>query len=211
MAQADYQHTTKPAAAVDPARLRARIAVAVEKLIFALDALDAATEDTEEDDPGEENGDDEPSLGWDSFGKNQDRPAYLFYGGSDDREGPDDDREPSLGAIERHCSVYGADRNPTGNQAQWGFSDLSDREDEHDGREPSEDEEPSLGSFDRMTNQEKSWRVRDEASWVATDTEHDDAEGPEGDDEREDDSAEAGIGDAEGLAEQSPTSWNYAM
>jgi hypothetical protein len=31
--------------------------------------------------------------------------------------------------------------------------------DEHDGREPDVDEEPSLGSFDRMTDQRKSWRV----------------------------------------------------
>jgi hypothetical protein len=79
-----------------------------------------------------------------------------------------------------------------------------DVEDEHDGREPDTDgEEPSLGSFDRMTDQRKSWRQAEIPGFRGVDAEHDPAEGREGDDERERDEAEeSGIGDAAGLSEQ---------
>jgi hypothetical protein len=78
-----------------------------------------------------------------------------------------------------------------------------DLEDEHDGAEPGEDEEPSLGSFDRMTDQRKSWRVAEVPGFHGDDAELDPAEGREGDDERERDEAEeSGIGDKDGLAEQ---------
>jgi hypothetical protein len=78
-----------------------------------------------------------------------------------------------------------------------------DLEDEHDGREPPEDEEPSLGSFDRMTDQRKSWRQAElPAVWLATDAEHDRSDYEDGGDRERDDAEESGIGDKDGLAEQ---------
>lgn len=56
--------------------------------------------------------------------------------------------EPSLGALEHHP---GRDdgmirSSSSGDQSRWGWSEASDLEDEHDGREPDDDREPSLGS-----------------------------------------------------------------
>jgi hypothetical protein len=62
-----------------------------------------------------------------------------------------------------------------------------DVEDEHDGREPEDDSEQSLGSFDRMTDQRKSWRQAEIPGFRGVDAEADPAEGREGDDEREGD------------------------
>jgi hypothetical protein len=45
---------------------------------------------------------------------------------------------------------------------------------EEDDREDVGDDEPSLGSFDRMTNQEKSWRVQSLWAFPAVDAEQDD-------------------------------------
>jgi hypothetical protein len=75
--------------------------------------------------------------------------------------------------------------------------------DEHDGAEPDVDDEPSLGSFNRMVNQERSYRQRQGRSFFYDDAEHDPADSREGDDEREGDPAEqSGIGDNDGLDEQ---------
>jgi hypothetical protein len=66
-----------------------------------------------------------------------------------------------------------------------------------DDREQVGDEEPSLGSFDRMVNQEKSYRQGD----CDIDCELDDS------DREEDDAAEesdTGVGDQDGLDEQVP-------
>jgi hypothetical protein len=62
-----------------------------------------------------------------------------------DALGPDPEMEPSLGSL-----------SDDDNQGFWGWSDHTDREGEHDGCEPQGDEEPSLGSFNRMLNQEHS-------------------------------------------------------
>jgi hypothetical protein len=55
-----------------------------------------------------------------------------------------------------------------------------------DDREQVGDDEPSLGSFDRMTNQDKAWRQQSLWAFPAVDAEQDDAD-REDDDPREDD------------------------
>jgi hypothetical protein len=62
----------------------------------------------------------------------------------DDPGEDDGTAEPSLGAIERHPSVYGGERTTSGHQLAWTDGNRDDREDEHDGGEPPEDDEPSL-------------------------------------------------------------------
>jgi hypothetical protein len=62
-------------------------------------------------------------------------------------------------------------------------------EDEHDGGEPDEEGEPSLGSFDRLVDQEYSW-VADCVNFVGPDADLD--------------GAESGIADQDGLDEQVP-------
>ncbi|WP_439399118.1 hypothetical protein ACRQ5Q_17075 [Bradyrhizobium sp. PMVTL-01] len=72
------------------------------------------------------------------------------------------DAEPSLGASNDVI------------QAGWARGPRDDREDEHDGREPDVDdelsgdeEEPSLGSFDRLMNQDHGWRQTQGRNWAA--------------------------------------------
>ena len=170
----------------ETAARRKRMEAAVELLIAALDALDVTIEDMEDDDPGEEPGDEEPSLGWTDA---EARKGVPYQGPVDhtDLEDEHDGREPSLGALESHCNGYGWERNRSGDQTHWGQGDRDEREDEHDGCEPDEDGEPSLGSFDQMTDQRHSWRQKD-AWWNGSDY--------------EEDTAESGIGDEGGLAEQ---------
>jgi hypothetical protein len=43
------------------------------------------------------------------------------------------------------------------------------------------DLEPSLGSFDRMTNQEKAWRTQSLYAYPAVDGEHDDCDSEDAD------------------------------
>jgi hypothetical protein len=172
----DAPTTTRTKRTID-IKLRRRIERAVERLITALDALDAPAEDLEETDPP---------------------------------EGPDPDAEPSLGS---NTNTY---------QGAWATGSADDREDEHDGAEPSEDGEPLLGSFDRMTDQRKSWRQREGNAFCGLDAEADDSDrepslgsvtsgwGSDrhsqedwaggGRDDREDDPAEAGIADIAALA-----------
>ena len=77
---------------------------------------------------------------------------------ADDSDDEDGDDEDSLGSLERYASSYGPDgHNPTGSQLNWAGGRGDDLEDEHDGAEPDECGEPSLGSLDRVTNQEQSW------------------------------------------------------
>lgn len=65
--------------------------------------------------------------------------------------------------------------------------------------EVPEDAEPSLGSFDRMTDQTKAWRVND--GWACgVDNEHDDSDRE--DDDPAEESEPSGIGDFDGLHEQ---------
>jgi len=80
---------------------------------------------------------------------------------SDDLEDAGD-AEPWLGAAN------------DGAQVGWAKGPRDDREDEHDGREPNVDDElsgdedePSLGSFDRLMNQDHGWRQTQGRNWVA--------------------------------------------
>ena len=52
---------------------------------------------------------------------------------------------------------------------------MTELEDDDD-REELGDDEPSLGSFDRMTNQEKSWRTQSIWAFPAVDAEQDDCD-----------------------------------
>jgi hypothetical protein len=58
--------------------------------------------------------------------------------------------EPSLGWLDYHGNGTSyAERSHDGSLDWEG--------DEHDGREPEDDTEPSLGSFDRLVNQQHAW------------------------------------------------------
>jgi len=121
-----------------------------------------------------------------------------YPGVAEDAEDGGDD-EPSLASPEQHVSTpyggwYGAGerRDDSGNQSHWAQGAVSDVEgDEHDGREPEdeggdgaiEDDEPSLG-----------WTSREVAfgSYVEIN----------GCEDLEEDAAEMGIADHDGLLEQ---------
>jgi hypothetical protein len=80
-----------------------------------------------------------------------------------------------------------------------------DESENHMEREPEDeddtaDAEPSLGSFDRMTNQDKSWRRTSLWAFPAVDGEQDDADREDSDPAEE--SEASGIGDYDGLLEQ---------
>ena len=127
----------------------------------------------------------EPSLGYNPFG-------------GDDREGDDADAEPSLGSIDVHPSGYTTQNELRGltNQENWAAGNRDDAEgDEHDGSEPDVDDEeddageddgttlePSLGSFERLENQEHAWKQR--GHWLPTDGENA-AEAPTGELDRQ--------------------------
>jgi hypothetical protein len=148
------------------------------------------------DDRESDDYDTEPSLGWTLTGAFGNVGEQTIDCEQDDADAEDDgSEEPSLGSLENHPNDYGfADRSSIGTQAQWGSSATDDTEDEHDGREslsadgtdgeaddsdyePDNDREPELGSFDRMTDQEQSWRCRE--SWMtASDLEANPAEAP---------------------------------
>jgi hypothetical protein len=159
------QHTTarprskaKPPQAID-AKLRARIEAAVERMIAALDAIDAPGEDLEHEGNDEPSEDDEPSLGWTEqearWNKHPSTDLFSLdgeiglgapglwspgsqefseagFGCRDDRE-MQEDNEPSLGSITAM------------DQSNWAIGGTDEREDEHDGSEPDEDGEPTLG------------------------------------------------------------------
>jgi hypothetical protein len=101
---------------------------------------------------------------------------------------------------------------------------MSELEDDDD-REEVGDSEPSLGSFDRMTNQEKSWRAGscdvdaeldtadDEPALGSLDPDHHPNQeqwAAGGHRDLEQDCAESGIGDDDGLLEQIGTQdWRH--
>lgn len=97
--------------------------------------------------------------------------------GDADLEDTGDD-EPSLGALERHPDCMPGDswrrrHQRDGAHLAWSAGSRDDAEDEHDGREDDADdeltgdeEEPSLGSFDRLTNQEHGWRQTGGRHWI---------------------------------------------
>lgn len=135
--------------------LRRQAEAEIERLLAFLDELDA-------DSDFELSGDDEPELG--SVAGRRDDQSHWAAG---------IDAEPSLGATERHPDgelgeswIYDdARRDRDGAQADWSAGVDDDREGQHDGREPDVDDElsgdenePLLGSFDRLINQDHSWR-----------------------------------------------------
>ncbi|SDC05780.1 hypothetical protein SAMN05216337_1001146 [Bradyrhizobium brasilense] len=100
-------------------------------------------------------------------------------GDADSEEGGD--AEPSLAALERHPECIVGEtwsdapyRDRDGSQLAWHKGARDDREDDHDGAEPDVDDElsgdeqePSLGSFDRLTNQDHGWRqTQSPSTWV---------------------------------------------
>lgn len=94
------------------AALRARIAVAVERLIEALDALDAPDEDLEPEGNDEPDEGEERSLGWTST---TDQTSRAWRAGltdhTPDLEGEHDGSEPSIGSgdgyIDQRLWCYG--------------------------------------------------------------------------------------------------------
>ena len=123
----------------------------------------------------------------------------------DEREGDDADREdegdlePILGACERHPDPYSPDR--LFDQSLWSASGTDDREHEderEDGADLEEDKadyEPSIAATEAFS-QLSSWRGGD-----TSDLEDDQSDLEDGTD-RESDPADYGIGDHDGLMEQ---------
>jgi len=111
--------------------------------------------------------------------------------GPEDAEDEESDPpEYSLGSLDHRLD-----------QTEWSSLGLGkDLEDEHDGAEPPEDAEPSLGSFDRMVDQTKSWDPKVEDLYSSSDNEQDDCDAE--DDDPEEMSEMSGIGDHDGLQEQ---------
>ena len=116
------------------ARLRKEAADEVEKLLAFLDETDG-------------DADLEPSLGAPESRYFDGRRALIWARGSDDLEATQHDDDEN-----------GHDDEPWLGWTPTGCHGNDDREEEHDGSEPGIDDEPALGSFDRMMNQEKSWR-----------------------------------------------------
>jgi hypothetical protein len=111
----------------------------------------------------------EPSLGW-AVATVQE-PSRFFFGNTSDLE-DDHDLEPSLGW---HGGTHGGPVDTFGvgddreqDDAEMGIGDAGGLAEQTSG-------EPSLGSFDRMTNQEKSWLTQ--GGWFdGSDRELDDAD-----------------------------------
>jgi hypothetical protein len=130
-------------------RLRKEARDEIDRLIRFLDETDNHME--REPDGDEDGGDPEPSLG--SFDRMLDqgkswRQRETWFNGTTDLEADDAEDEPSLGSI---GDIHHFD------QERWATGGTKDLEDEHDGGEPDECGEPSLGSLDRVMNQEQSW------------------------------------------------------
>ena len=73
---------TLPNCITDTPRLRRRLADAAERIIAVLDTLDAPAEDVEDDDPAEESGDLEPTLGATNH-RNQAKAWNASFAGDD--------------------------------------------------------------------------------------------------------------------------------
>jgi hypothetical protein len=128
--------------------MRRLVCDAIESLILLLDEIDGDI-DMEDDDPAEESGDAEPSLG--SFELVNQEAAWRTTeggGGGQDLELDNADKEPSLGAPENHPSAsYWATVTTGGNQTHWAVSGLKDIELDHSDLEPDCDEEPDGEAF----------------------------------------------------------------
>jgi hypothetical protein len=120
--------------------MRTLIADAIESMIHLLDEIDGDV-DAEDDDPAEETGDAEPSLGAFEL-MNQEKAwssAESGWGGQD-LELDEADHEPSLAAPERHASACGA----SGSQVDWTAGGSLDLEVEVDGNEEPNDRPPFI-------------------------------------------------------------------
>jgi hypothetical protein len=114
--------------------MRTLIADAIESLIILLDEIDGDV-DAEDDDPAEENGDAEPSLGAFELVDQEKawRSAENGWGGQD-LELDEADNEPSLGAPERgHYS-----------QVHWSDGGMQDIESDISDFESDADDEPNF-------------------------------------------------------------------
>lgn len=100
--------------------MRRLIADAIESLLLLLDEIDGDP-DLEEDDPAEDGGDVEPSLG--ATAEIHQEHAWHHSPRIFDGLGED---EPSLGSLV--CI----------DQVSWSDGAMDDREEEHDGREPAD-------------------------------------------------------------------------
>lgn len=136
----------------------------VEDLVELLN-MDLLDPDLEVGGDDEEAGDAEPSLGSFDQMPNQSKSWRQTEGSgwTTDAEQDNADAEPSLAAL--HHQI---------NQENWSGGGTDEGEgDEHDGSEPDAEGEPDLGSFDRMTDQRKSWRQHNGPStgWAVPDGE----------------------------------------
>ena len=126
---APFSHMTPdaPQAIVFTPAMRRLIADAIESLILLLDEIDGDAE-LEDDDPAEENGDLEPSLGAFELVNQETAWRTIDSGhGGQDLELDNADREPSLGAPENHPTPYSYTYGGEGNQTHWaagGFQDI---------------------------------------------------------------------------------------
>jgi hypothetical protein len=166
---------------------RSRIEALVEGLIGYLDSLDTDP-DLEEDDFGGGDVNDEPQGG-----DVVDEP----HDGGDDDEGSlgwannagqgalgDNTEDGDETALERHGAGF----------LRSGGEDVEDDDpaEEDDPAEDGGEDEPDLNSFDRMMNQEKSWKQRfNSSNWHArNDAELDDADREDSDPAEDDGTAE---------------------
>jgi hypothetical protein len=143
------------------AKLRKRIELAVERLLSALDTLDAPAEDLEpEGDDGDDAGQDdepdvdgEPSLGSVASHTGSSQQGWAS-GAGDDREDehdgaePDEDGEPGLGAFDRPVNQVKSWQQRAcawpGQDCEDDPADGPEGDDEREGLDP--DNEPSLGA-----------------------------------------------------------------
>ena len=148
---------------IDPAE----VGDAVDAVISALDDIDGVGEDLEDE------GHDEPSLGW-VAGISQ---GHLASGGTADLERDTADWEPSLASPERHPAVplgpfYRAftERSPDDRQTRWADGAQHDGEavdedgDEIDaGERDTADDEPSLGRPEAINQRARNCGRTDDA------------------------------------------------
>lgn len=122
-------------------RLRKEARDEIDRLIRFLDKTDdyvsRELEDSVDDNPQNDEGDAEPSLGWTDL---EARRGRHFFWGDVDAELDNADDEPSLGS---HVL-------PSGGVSYVGpgLRGLDCEGDEHDGREPGEDDEPDVDDED---------------------------------------------------------------
>jgi hypothetical protein len=142
-----------------PRTPREALEAAISAAIDLLDSAEMRFFDLEDGGDLEPDADEEVSLGSPNESKSQVRwgDGTPANGWDADREGSEDDLEPSLGSI---GSCYGQSIP----QTMWARGSDNDAEgDEHDGAEPDQDGEPSHGSTSAL-NQNHAWRASSDFS-----------------------------------------------